>query len=423
MEGQENNGEHKIRRRGAGRIGLKIFLSVAVIAILALAIFLLSDLFLEKNGFEKSVESYYQTYPDGVMTLQRFSGPAAVPVAAQVASHCEGFAMEDFYVAEIVSQKQHKSLVYVLDPSSREIVCVIEQDFSLGTSNAGVATNLLASVNGEPVYTDEVLAIFNSIPANLQTNQSLNDAFNQAINNKLLLQEARRVGLEVSSEEIDASVNAFLSQNGLTAESFEAALLQANSSIQKFRGQVKNDLLIQKMILEIAKTAEGVSEDEISTFYEAYKDNLTTIPRSATSQLMIYANQSTATAKLEYAKGIASQINATNFCELVSLYSEDLASKNNCGLYDAQMGSLLPEYEEIVYSSKPGDIKLISTRLGYHIVQVLQIEPARPLSYEEAHDDISDLIALQKRQGALAGYLQSLRGSAEIVNYVAGQGQ
>ncbi|MBW2990940.1 peptidyl-prolyl cis-trans isomerase, partial [Candidatus Woesearchaeota archaeon] len=294
----------------------------------------------------------------------------------------------------------------------------IDKSTDINVSKAALSQNLIATINGEAVYMPEVTAVYNNIPANMRTNTSLQEALDQVINNKLLLQDAESKEFRVSEEAVDNSINAFLANNGLTLQQLEQNLANAGSSIEIFRNSIRNNLLLQAEINEITKDVKSPSEAEIKVYYEDNKQSFTTIAKAKTRQLLIYANQTNQDAKLEQVKAIGDQLNKTNFCDLVEKHSEDLISIPRCGLYDFQQGQLLPEYEEIVFNSEPGSTKIIQTRIGYHIVQIINITYPKQLSLEEVKESINNLIVLRNKQTVLNQYIQNLRQEADVVSYL-----
>jgi peptidyl-prolyl cis-trans isomerase D len=85
------------------------------------------------------------------------------------------------------------------------------------------------------------------------------------------------------------------------------------------------------------------------------------------------------------ADDILKQVKAgANFGDLVKKYSEDTASIPNGGEYTVQRnGQMVPEFENAAFTLKPGQSDIIKTSYGYHIVQVVQHDPARVKPFEE----------------------------------------
>jgi peptidyl-prolyl cis-trans isomerase D len=79
-----------------------------------------------------------------------------------------------------------------------------------------------------------------------------------------------------------------------------------------------------------------------------------------------------------------------NFADLVKKYSEDTASVPNGGEYTVQRnGQMVPEFENAAFTLKPGESSVIKTSYGYHIIQVMQHDPARVKPFEEVKGQLA----------------------------------
>ena len=285
-------------------------------------------------------------------------------------------------------------------------------------SNNTLSQNLLATVNGDSVYMDDVLAIYNSIPVAQRTNTSMQESFDQAISNRLLLQDAAKKGMTATDEEVENAISVYLSSSGLTMQQLEQNLTNTGSSTQKLRTGMRNSLILQKEVTAITTSIAAPTEQAIQSYYDQNKQNLLSKASAGTKQILLYANDSNLNEKLEEIKGIASKVNATNFCELVTQYSEDTTSVPRCGQYDFEQGQLLPEYEQVVFNSTPGEAKILRTRLGFHIVEIFNVTQARQLTYDEVKAGISNYLLIFAKQTALDQYIKNLRSQAQIVSYL-----
>jgi peptidyl-prolyl cis-trans isomerase D len=92
------------------------------------------------------------------------------------------------------------------------------------------------------------------------------------------------------------------------------------------------------------------------------------------------------------ADDILKQVKAgANFGDLVKKYSEDTASVPNGGEYTVQRnGQMVPEFENAAFTLKPGESEVVKTTYGYHIVQVMQHDPARLKPFEEVRAQIAE---------------------------------
>jgi peptidyl-prolyl cis-trans isomerase D len=79
-----------------------------------------------------------------------------------------------------------------------------------------------------------------------------------------------------------------------------------------------------------------------------------------------------------------------NFADLVKKYSEDTASIPNGGEYSVMRnGQTVPEFENAAFTLKPGQSDVIKTTYGYHVIQVMQHDPARLRPFEEVKGELA----------------------------------
>src|SRR5690606_3483116 len=76
-----------------------------------------------------------------------------------------------------------------------------------------------------------------------------------------------------------------------------------------------------------------------------------------------------ATAKADSIKGLI--LAGENFGGLAIQFSTDQGSKVNGGdLGTFARGQMVPEFDEAVFSGKPGEVKIVNSRFGTHIIKI-----------------------------------------------------
>ena len=79
-----------------------------------------------------------------------------------------------------------------------------------------------------------------------------------------------------------------------------------------------------------------------------------------------------------------------NFQDLVNKYSEDPGKTTNHGEYSVQRnGQMVKEFEDEAFTLKPGESGIVKTTYGYHIVKVLQHDPARLRPFDEVKGELA----------------------------------
>lgn len=103
-------------------------------------------------------------------------------------------------------------------------------------------------------------------------------------------------------------------------------------------------------------------------------------------------------AALAKAQDLLKQVKGgADFAELAKKNSQDPGSAQNGGdLGFIVRGQTVPEFEKFVFAAKPKDISdVVTTEYGYHIIQVLEKDPARVKPFDEVKADIETQLKKQ----------------------------
>lgn len=117
-------------------------------------------------------------------------------------------------------------------------------------------------------------------------------------------------------------------------------------------------------------------------------------------------------------EGILAELKARpeRFDELARQYSNCPSGAVGGSLGQLTRGQAVPEFEALLFRLKAGELagRLLETRFGLHIVQVLRREEGRAVPFEAVRGHIADLLRREAWQRALHQYLHILVGRADI---------
>ena len=235
---------------------------------------------------------------------------------------------------------------------------------------------IIAVVNGKQLLQKDFNAY---LPENYQsslTRQEKREYLDHWINTEILYQAAMEVGVG-QSEEIQARLN-------------------------QFKKDLVADLLVQSIIAEKAV----VTDAEVEAYYQAHIDEYTRELR--VSHILLNT--------LEDAAEIKEQLKKRTFSWVARRKSIDRHTGPGGDLGYLSKGNMIPEFEEIVFDMKVGDISdVIESELGYHFIKITGIRDARnKLAFEDVAEDISRILLLEKRTAVYDSLISTLVGSAEI---------
>ena len=159
----------------------------------------------------------------------------------------------------------------------------------------------------------------------------------------------------------------------------------------------------QLIVADQAKVGESIPilDAQIQNYYNSHLDQYRTPDRvHARHILLATGNKSDAekTAIKAKAEDLLKQLRAgADFAALAQKNSDDPGSASKAGdLGWVVRGQMVKEFEDTTFALKPKEISnVITTQYGYHIIQVLEKEPARLKTLDEVKADISNTLRAQ----------------------------
>ena len=160
------------------------------------------------------------------------------------------------------------------------------------------------------------------------------------------------------------------------------------------------------------------TQQEIQQYYTAHQGEYSTPDQAKSRHILIKvdagADAKTDAAAKAKAEGILKQLKAGgNWAELAKQNSDDPGSKDTGGeLGFAQKGRMVPEFDNAIFNQKIGDIQIVKSQFGYHIVQVEERQTAHAQQINEVLPTIQATLIRQKEAKAEQDYAQALTSEA-----------
>ncbi len=160
------------------------------------------------------------------------------------------------------------------------------------------------------------------------------------------------------------------------------------------------------------------SQQEIQQYFNAHLADYQ-IPEQARARHILIAVPAGADAKADAAakakaEAILSQLqHGANFAALAKKDSDDPGSKDKGGeLGFAKRGTMVPAFDNAIFTQKIGAFGIVKTQFGYHIVQVEERQPAHTETLNEVLPSIQATLIRQNVAKAEQDYAQALTSEA-----------
>ncbi len=243
---------------------------------------------------------------------------------------------------------------------------------------------------------------------------------------EIVTQKAEEAGIEVTEEEVDEQLAKLEEPYGGDEAAFEQAIAQQNLSLEELRQNLREQGLITKMIEEVNKDIE-VSDEEVATFYEEQKEELSVDETRRVSHILFSpenteddeaeVTEADWQAALEEAQRARQQIlDGAAFAELAKQLSDDPGSKEDGGDVGViERGALLAEFEDAVFALPEGELsEPVRTPYGYHLIRVEEIIPEHVPTLEEAREGLRAQIASEEGRVLWEEWLKNAKEELDV---------
>jgi peptidyl-prolyl cis-trans isomerase D len=160
------------------------------------------------------------------------------------------------------------------------------------------------------------------------------------------------------------------------------------------------------------------TEQQIQQYFNAHQSEYS-VPEQARSRHILISVPAGADAKADAAArakadGVLKQLQGGgNWADLAKKNSDDPGSKDSGGeLGFSQRGRMVPEFDQAIFSQKIGDIKVVKSQFGYHIVQVEERSTKHAQSLSEVQSTIQATLVRQSAAQAEDNYAKTLTSEA-----------
>jgi peptidyl-prolyl cis-trans isomerase SurA len=249
---------------------------------------------------------------------------------------------------------------------------------------ATVTDRIVALVNNEIItlsdLNNQIRAMPQSQKASLPKDVSLEEqVLNYMIEIELINQVARRDGLMVPEQEVDAAIASIIAENNITEAQFWASIGQSGLSRADFRSNLKIEILKDKVLRYNILRKVVVTDKEVSDFLTGQGPSISGIYVGGSNEndrvrlLFLASNPSRSNQIMERAATIRREIEAgLLFSEAARRYSEGPGAENG-GDMDTTIGELQPQLKAIALSLAPGQVS--ESLDGGQAVLLMYIDP------------------------------------------------
>lgn len=304
-----------------------------------------------------------------------------------------------------------------------------------------------AVVDGKEIKRDEVEKYFRSRvapeaqqPSHEESLSLMLSILDELINNEILLEKAKKLGLEASDGEVE---DRFTEQKRMfTEDEFQRQLKERGVTVDDLKRDLRRQLSIQKLFNREVVAKISITDQDIKDFYEQNRPQFNIAePQYRIAQILVTPRRdpqvrnrtgddavTDAEARRKINALLQRLTQGTDFAQVAMDYSEDPVTASTGGdlgyIPESALNQSDPGLKRQITTMHPGEMSgVITSRDGFRILKLVAREAPglRTLDDPRVEESIRTTLRNRKEQLLRSSYMTVVRDDAKVTNYLSQQ--
>ncbi|MGM0557538.1 MAG: peptidylprolyl isomerase [Myxococcota bacterium] len=238
----------------------------------------------------------------------------------------------------------------------------------------------------------------------------------QVIDDHLITNKLEEVGVEVTDEDVEEQYKEFR-ERFPNDDAFQQFLERSGVTVDRIKEDMRKSERLKKHLE--GKYDIKVTDEDAKEYYTKNAESFEKPQRVKASHILLKAEgedeKKAAEAKKKAEELVKKAKGGADFAELAKTHSEGPSAKRGGDLGFFPKGRMVPEFDEVAFQMKKGDIsEPVKTRFGYHVIKVTDKKEAGKQSFADAKEEIMQRLEREKLREGMDGFIKKLREDAEI---------
>jgi peptidyl-prolyl cis-trans isomerase SurA len=306
----------------------------------------------------------------------------------------------------------NKDLLYITIVS---LYCFLFLIIAVHSAYAITVDRILATVGDEIITYAEYQKFVNGME-NAEKKDSVDEKILRIlIEDKLMLSEAQKMGIDVSDTEVDQSVAELKDQHGLSPEGLKEMLVAEGLNEPGFRTIMKDKMKVSKLISMEIDSKIFVTDEEKNEYYKAHAMDYMDKPENIELKAVFLGLEDNASVtevtdlKRKALKIVSLLRHGDNFEQIVEEYSDEPLKSLGGTMGTFKKGMLVPLLNNVAFTLKEGEISdPVWVKQGAYILRVVKKSGDGFQTFEAVKESIAKKIFMQKRENLMNDWIKKL---------------
>ena len=244
-------------------------------------------------------------------------------------------------------------------------------------------------------------------------------ATEQAVGTALLFEEASRLDVPVTDEEVEASLKRMADEAG-GPDKLRAILAKQGQNVVELRNEIRRGKKVDKLVAQVTADVPEPTDAEAEAFFTAHRAEFGKEAQVRAQHILVTPKSQSPDDKLAALKkirDIRDRVAAgSDFAEEAAAHSDCPSGKQAGGsLGWFSHGMMVKEFDEAAFALPVGGLSdIIETQFGFHVILKNDEQKESVPDFLEARERVKDLLRHDRRGKALADHVAELRKKATI---------
>jgi peptidyl-prolyl cis-trans isomerase SurA len=296
--------------------------------------------------------------------------------------------------------------------------------------SAEICNRIVAAVNNEIITLYElngkIKELTGADPYDLERQdkagfiEARRNVLNLLVDEKVSHDKAMELGIEISSKEVDATLEQIKARNNWTQEEMIAGLKKQGINYEQYRNNLKKEMEQMRLVDFEVKSKIIIRDETIKKYYDDHIDEFTSEDKIRLAIILLIKDNSTPqneglTLSQEAEQLVSRLENGEDFAVLALKFSKGPGAEDGGDIGFIQTSQLDPSLKRIIDIMKVGDIsRPMITPAGIQIIKLLEKQEKGVKTLEEVRGHIYDVLYSEEINKRFTVWIKELRETAFI---------
>jgi len=247
-----------------------------------------------------------------------------------------------------------------------------------------------------------------------ELSRALDYALEKLLARELIFQEALASGAVADAQAVADEI-ARVAANFPSEEEFFATLEKGGISRIDYQRMMRQDVTVNQFAASRMEEIPDPSEEELAAAYERYRGQMVRPGRVRASHILIRRDDKDPAAVDQRIEELAERSGSEDFSTLARNHSQCPSANAGGDLGWFKRGDMVKNFEQAAFSQPLGEVgPPVTTQFGVHLIKVHEREEDLPLAFEEAREQLRQVLLSEARGRRMQAWVAALREKAQV---------